>query len=108
MRHDGPQREADAQPIAVGEAVQGRRSCFRSTHREEGLALEPRDNHLPPALGYGGEGAVTLTMTPLDPLDKRRVRRPLVEAQDHVASYQALRVSISRSEEAACFRKGYP
>jgi len=87
---EGAQREADAEPLAARGAVNGRGPGLRPAERHNGRSPVAGDDHLAVTRGYGQEAARTLAVAAPDPLDQRRIRRPVLEHQEPVATHGGL------------------
>src|SRR5262245_4214931 len=83
LRQIGSQREADAEPLAIGGAVGLGRPGFRSGQWEEDLTADAGDDHLEMTRGYGHERAGALAVAAPDALDVRRIRLPIFEDEKH-------------------------
>src|SRR5262249_27642700 len=80
------QLEANTDPLTLRRALQRRDLRLRPAHRQGGLAVVSRDDHLPMAHGNGEKRPRPLAVGTPDPLDVGRVGRPVVKGQDHTAA----------------------
>ena len=73
LRHKRAKFEADADPLTFCRTIYRRRVCFRSSHREHCLAMEPRHDHLPASLSNREKRVGALTAATPNPFNERRI-----------------------------------